>query len=74
VIGIRAYRSISDLPDGKIDLAILLVNSSIVLETLEKLSKKGITNVLLVSSGFAETGKKGSACRIGSDSAVHSTA
>ena len=59
VIGIRAYRSISDLPDGKIDLAILLVKSSIVLETLEKLSKKGITNVLLVSSGFAETGEEG---------------
>ncbi|MBW2651339.1 MAG: CoA-binding protein [Deltaproteobacteria bacterium] len=59
VRGIRAYRSISDLPDGKIDLAILLVKSSIVLETLEKLRKKGITNVLLVSSGFAETGEEG---------------
>ena len=59
VQGIRAYRTISDLPDGKIDLAILLVKSSIVLETLEKLRKKGITNVLLVSSGFAETGEEG---------------
>jgi len=59
VHGIRAYRSIPDLPDGKIDLAILLVKSSIVLETLEKLRKKGITNVLLVSSGFAETGEEG---------------
>jgi acetyltransferase len=59
VHGIRAYRNISDLPDGKIDFAILLVKSSIVLETLEKLRKKGITNVLLVSSGFAETGEDG---------------
>ncbi len=59
VYGIRAYRSIPDLPDGKIDLAILLVKSSIVLETLEKLRKKGITNVLIVSSGFAETGEEG---------------
>ena len=59
VQGIRAYRTISDLPDGKIDLAILLVKSSIVLETLEKLRKKGIMNLLLVSSGFAETGEEG---------------
>ena len=59
VHGIRAYRSISDLPDGTVDLAILLVKSSLVMGSLEMLRQKEITNVLLISSGFAETGEEG---------------
>jgi acyl-CoA synthetase (NDP forming) len=61
VYGMKAYRDISDLPDGEIDLAIVLVNNSIVLETIAKLKNKGITNVLLVSSGFGELGEEGRA-------------
>jgi acyl-CoA synthetase (NDP forming) len=61
VHGMKAYKNISDLPDGKIDFAIVLVKSSIVLDTIVKLKNKGITNVLLVSSGFAELGEAGRA-------------
>ncbi|HOO89493.1 MAG TPA: CoA-binding protein [Syntrophales bacterium] len=57
--GIRTYRSIGDLPDATIDLAMLLVKSSVVMESIEMLRAKGITNVVLISSGFAETGEEG---------------
>jgi acyl-CoA synthetase (NDP forming) len=61
VYGMKAYRDISDLPDGEIDFAIVLVKTSIVLETIVKLKNKEITNVLLVSSGFGEIGEEGRA-------------
>jgi len=57
--GITAYKSISALPDGTVDLAIVIVKGSIVMDTIGELVKKEIKNVLLVSSGFAETGDEG---------------
>jgi acyl-CoA synthetase (NDP forming) len=57
--GLTTYKSISELPDDTVDLAIVIVKSSIVMDTVGELVEKGIKNVLLVSSGFAETGKEG---------------
>ncbi|MBW2637123.1 MAG: CoA-binding protein [Deltaproteobacteria bacterium] len=59
VHGIKAYRSISALPDDTIELAIVIVKSSIVIDAVRELVEKGIKNVLLVSSGFAEMGHEG---------------
>lgn len=59
VCGIPATAAIADLPDGLIDFAAVIVKSSRVLPTLEELAQKGIRNVLLVSSGFSETGPEG---------------
>ena len=59
VCGIRAYRSIADLPVCTIDFAVVILKSSIVLDAIKELSSKGIKNILLVSSGYAETGEEG---------------
>jgi acyl-CoA synthetase (NDP forming) len=59
VRGVKAYRSIADLPENTIDFAVVILKSSIVLDAVKKLSGRGITNVLLVSSGYAETGEEG---------------
>ncbi|HPI93409.1 MAG TPA: CoA-binding protein [Deltaproteobacteria bacterium] len=59
VCGIPAVPSIADLPEGIIDFAAVIVKSSRVLPTLEDLAGKGIRNVLLISSGFSETGAEG---------------
>jgi len=64
VCGIRACRGVEELPEGVIDLAVIIVKSSLVLETIEKLRKKGVTNVLLVTSGFAEMGDEGVAAQV----------
>ena len=59
VCGIPAVRSIAELPEGIIDFAAVIVKSSLVLATLDELAQKGIRNILLISSGFAEAGPVG---------------
>lgn len=58
VCGIPAVSTIADLPEG-IDFAAVIVKSSLVIETLGKLADRGIRNILLVSSGYSETGEEG---------------
>ncbi len=59
VAGIRALPSIEHLPEGDIDFAVVMVKSDAVLASVERLLHKGIRNILLISSGFAETGAEG---------------
>jgi len=59
VFGLPAYKTIEDLPDGKIDFAVVMLNAGLVMDALAKLKAKGILNVLMISSGFAETGPEG---------------
>ncbi len=59
VCGIRAYPSIAHLPEGVIDFAVIMVKSTRVLESLKELLRKGVKDVLLISSGYAEMGGSG---------------
>jgi acetate---CoA ligase (ADP-forming) len=59
VYGIPAVPSVADLPDGVIDFAAVIVRSTRVLETVRSLAERSIKNILLVSSGFSETGEDG---------------
>lgn len=52
------FRSVAEVP-GKIDLAVVTVPSAGVMGLLSQFKAKGITNMLLISSGFAETGPAG---------------
>lgn len=58
VCGIPAVPSIANLPEG-IDFAAVIVKSSLVIPTLGELAGRGIRNILLVSSGYSETGEEG---------------
>ena len=58
IAGRDVYKSISDLPDG-IDLAVVTIPASHVYDLLPDLQKKGIRNMLLITSGFGETGSEG---------------
>jgi acyl-CoA synthetase (NDP forming) len=59
VCGIPSVPSIADLPAGIIDFAAVIVKSSLVLSTLRELAQRGVRNILLVSSGYSETGEEG---------------
>lgn len=59
VCGIKAVRSIAELPQDKIDFAAVIVKSPLVLATLDELAGRGIRDILLISSGFAEAGPDG---------------
>jgi acyl-CoA synthetase (NDP forming) len=58
IAGRPVYKDIGDVP-GKIDLAVITIPARHVMELLPKLKAKGIRNVLLISSGFGETGAEG---------------
>ncbi|MCR5942780.1 acetate--CoA ligase family protein [Ochrobactrum sp. XJ1] len=58
ICGLPCISDASLLPDG-IDLAIVLLPADQVLETVEKLSARGIKGVVIPAGGFAETGEEG---------------
>jgi len=60
VLDLRAYRSVSDLPEIP-DLAILVLPTRIVSQTLLECGKRGIRHAIIISGGFKEAGKKGKA-------------
>ncbi len=56
--GRPVYKSISEVP-GSIDLAVVTIPASLVLGLIKELQQKGVKSVLLISSGFSETGEDG---------------
>ena len=58
VLGLKAYADVMDLPEIP-DLAVMVLPTSIVPETLEKCGRKGIKRAVIVSGGFKEVGGQG---------------
>ncbi len=58
VRGLTAYRSILDVPDAP-DLAIIVLPTEIVCQTLEDCGRKGVKHAIVVSGGFREAGPEG---------------
>ncbi|MFI0350586.1 GNAT family N-acetyltransferase [Actinomadura sp. 9N407] len=58
VAGVRAYASVLDIPDD-VDLAIVSVRAPSVHEVVEQCASKGVRGLIVVSSGFGETGPEG---------------
>lgn len=56
--GFQAYTSILEVP-GDVDLAVIVVNSKFVLQTVDDCNKKGIKGLCIITAGFKETGKEG---------------
>ncbi len=58
VIGHEAYRSVRDI-DDEIDLAVITIPAAKVMEQIPLLKEKKVKAMLLISSGFRETGAEG---------------
>ncbi len=56
--GLTVYPSVNDLPDN-VDLAIIVINSTHVLDTIDQCHAKGVGGVVVISAGFKETGPEG---------------
>ncbi len=52
--GFQAYTSILEVP-GEVDLAVIVVNSKFVLQTIDDCNKKGIKGLCIITAGFKET-------------------
>ena len=58
VFGIRCYKSILTIPE-EIDLAIIAIPAVVVPSVLKQCVKARVKSVIVISSGFGESGKKG---------------
>lgn len=58
VLGLTAYQHVKDLPEVP-DLAVLVLPTTIVAETLAACGEKGIKHAIVVSGGFNEVGGDG---------------
>ena len=58
VQSLPAYRSVSDIPGG-VDLAVVAVPAEEVVEAARDCAAAGVRGLLVISSGFAETGAEG---------------
>jgi len=56
--GIRCYASILDVPEVP-DLAILMVDATLVLDVIEDCGKKGVKVAIVGAGGFSELGQAG---------------
>ncbi|MEI7619971.1 MAG: acetate--CoA ligase family protein [Candidatus Falkowbacteria bacterium] len=63
ILGLKVYPAIDSLPT-KIDLAIIVIPASFVLEEVKKAASLGIKNLVIISAGFGEAGKEGKAIEI----------
>jgi acyl-CoA synthetase (NDP forming)/GNAT superfamily N-acetyltransferase len=55
---VRAYPTVLDIPDD-VDLAVIAIPAAAVLEVVTRCARKGVKGLVVVSSGFGETGAEG---------------
>ncbi len=58
VAGVRAYRSIAEIPDA-VDLAVITLPAAAVIAAAEQALRKGVRALVVISAGFAEIGVEG---------------
>lgn len=58
VAGMPAYKTVQDIPD-QVDLAIVAVPADAVHDVVLDCAAKGVHGLIVISSGFAETGEEG---------------
>ncbi|MFD2249996.1 acyl-CoA synthetase (NDP forming) [Pseudochelatococcus lubricantis] len=56
--GLKAYKSVRELPEG-VDHAYILLNADPALEALEDCARTGVKVVSILADGFAEAGEEG---------------
>lgn len=57
--GRPCWPSISALPEAEIDVALIMINAALVLDTLRQCVARGIPYAVVMTSGFSEAGEEG---------------
>ncbi len=60
VLGVRAYKSISDVP-GDVDLAVIVTPPPTVPGLIKECGENGVQGAIVISAGFKEIGPAGAA-------------
>ena len=58
VASVKAYPTVLDIPD-EVDKAVIIVPAALVLDAVEQCGRKGVKGVVVISSGFGESGPEG---------------
>ena len=58
VLGLRAYKSVADVP-GPVDLAVITVPFQAIVEVMHDCVRKGVRVAIIITSGLAEIGGEG---------------
>ena len=58
IAGRQAYQSVAEIP-GEVDLAVVTVPAAAIMDLIPQLKAKGTKNMVLITSGFGETGVEG---------------
>jgi acyl-CoA synthetase (NDP forming) len=58
IAGLNAFKTVAEIP-GFVDLAVVTIPEDKVIDLIPQLKAKGIKKMLLITSGFAETGAEG---------------
>jgi acyl-CoA synthetase (NDP forming)/RimJ/RimL family protein N-acetyltransferase len=72
VRGVRAYASVTDIPD-EVDLAVVAVPASGIDEVMDSCLEKGVKALVVISAGFADAGEGGTVAerRLVSEARAH---
>ena len=60
ILGVPSHPRIGDVP-GEVDLAIVAVPARNMISVVDQCAEKGVRSLLVISSGFAESGPEGAA-------------
>lgn len=58
ILGLRSYAKVCDVP-APVDLAMIVIPKTAVPEALEDCKSKGVTNIILSTGGYSDTGQAG---------------
>ncbi|MGB4594706.1 MAG: acetate--CoA ligase family protein [Anaerolineaceae bacterium] len=58
ILGLKVYPSVMDVPDP-VELAVIVLPSAVILDTLEACGQRGIKAVVIITGGFKEVGESG---------------
>jgi acetyl coenzyme A synthetase (ADP forming)-like protein len=56
--GLKCYPSVAEIPE-EVDLVVIAIPAALVLEAMKDCQRKGVKGVVLISSGFSESGAEG---------------
>ncbi|OJX41517.1 MAG: acetyl-CoA synthetase [Chloroflexi bacterium 44-23] len=57
LLGLKVYPTLMDVPDD-IDAAVITVPAKLVISVVEDAGKKGVKGLIIITSGFAESGNR----------------
>ncbi len=61
ILGTASVRSVRELPEGGVDLAVVIIPAKLVPSTIRELGERKVGAAVVISGGFAESGQDGAA-------------